>query len=171
MTPDGQTPPDHKPQQVVAALRHGTVVDHLNPGMALKALEILGLPQDGFALLGIQLESRKMGRTDILKLENVELSPSEIEKLALLGPAVTVSVILDYKRTSKVRVELPDTVERILRCPNPTCVTNHEEVDTRFRVESHKPLFVRCWYCERRILEREFQILPTPTRDGARHRS
>ncbi len=172
MIPDGRTPaPDDLPQQQVAALRHGTVIDHLNPGMALQALEILGLPPDGFALLGIQLESRKMGRKDILKIENIELEPAEVEKLALLGSAVTVSVIKDFQLKSKVHVALPDVVERILRCPNPTCITNHEDVDTRFRVESHKPLFVRCWYCERRILEEEFQILPTHRRGGSRHRA
>ncbi len=148
----------------VAALRNGTVVDHLNAGMALKALEVIGLPADSAALLGLQLVSAKKGRKDILKLEDVELSPSEMDMMALFGPNVTVSLIRDYVVHRKVHVTLPDVVESFLGCPNPNCITNHESIDTRFNVESRDPLFVRCWYCERRILESELQLLPTPRR-------
>lgn len=142
----------------VAALRNGTVVDHLTAGMALKALAVLGVPKDGAALLGIHLESRKMGRKDILKLENVELSAAEIARLAVFGPEATVSLIRDYAVVRKVRVELPDTITGILRCPNPSCVTNYERIDTRFEVESRSPIRVRCRYCERRILDTEFAV-------------
>jgi aspartate carbamoyltransferase regulatory subunit len=143
----------------VAALRHGTVVDHLNAGMALKALEILGFPKKGAALLGIGLESEKMGRKDILKLENVELTPSEIDKLAVFGPQATVSFIRDYKVTLKVNVKLPEVIAGILQCPNPNCISNHERIETRFKVETAKPLHVRCHYCERRLRESEFVLL------------
>ena len=146
-------------QQQVAALRHGTVVDHLHAGMALKALQVLGLPRKGAALLGIGLESGKMGRKDIMKLENVEISESEIEKLALFGPNASVSFIRDYKVVRKVRVELPDVIHGILRCPNPNCITNSERLlETRFHVEARQPLQVRCHYCERLISETEFAL-------------
>jgi aspartate carbamoyltransferase regulatory subunit len=143
----------------VAALRHGTVVDHLNSGMALKALEAIGVPTKGAALLGIGLESRKMGRKDILKLENVELSPAEIDKLAVFGPHATVSFIRDFKVVRKVNVKLPETIAGILKCPNPNCITNHERTETRFKVETERPHSVRCRYCERRISESEFLLL------------
>jgi len=143
----------------VAALRHGTVIDHMNAGMALKALGVLGLPKKGAALLGIGLESGKMGRKDILKLENVELTPTEIEKLAVFGPMATVSFIRDYVVVRKVNVKLPETIAGILRCPNPNCISNHERIETRFKVETQRPLDVRCHYCERRIREDEFILL------------
>jgi len=143
----------------VAALRHGTVVDHLNQGMALKALEVLGFPTKGAALLGIGLESRKMGRKDILKLENVEITPADIDKLAVFGPQATVSFIRDYKVVRKVQVKLPDEIRGILKCINPNCISNHERIETRFKVERAKPLDVRCDYCERRIREDEFVLL------------
>jgi aspartate carbamoyltransferase regulatory subunit len=146
-------------QKQVAALRHGTVIDHLNSGMALKALEVIGLPKRGAALLGIGLESGKMGRKDILKLENVELTPAEIEKLAVFGPRATVSFIRDYKVVAKVNVKLPEWIAGILKCPNPNCVSNHEKIETRFKVETAMPLHVRCDYCERRIREGEFELL------------
>lgn len=146
-------------QKQVAALRHGTVIDHLNAGMALKALEVIGLPKRGAALLGIGLESGKMGRKDILKLENVELTPAEIEKLAVFGPQATVSFIRDFKVVAKVNVKLPESIVGILKCPNPNCISNHERIETRFKVEAAKPLLVRCHYCERRIREGEFVLL------------
>lgn len=142
----------------VAALRHGTVIDHLNPGMALKAMEILGFPKKGAALLGIGLESRKMGRKDIVKLENVELSPADVDRLAVFGPQATVSFIRDYKVVRKVNVKLPESIVGILKCPNPNCISNHERIETRFRVETAQPLDVRCHYCERRIRGDEFVL-------------
>jgi aspartate carbamoyltransferase regulatory subunit len=142
----------------VAALRHGTVIDHLNAGKALKALEALGFPKKGAALLGIGLESGKMGRKDILKLENVELTPAEIDKLAVFGPQATVSYIRDYAVVRKVSVKLPEVIVGILKCPNPNCISNHERIETRFNVETANPLHVRCHYCERRIRENEFLL-------------
>jgi len=142
----------------VAALRHGTVIDHLNAGKALKALEALGFPKKGAALLGIGLESGKMGTKDILKLENVELTPAEIDKLAVFGPQATVSFIRDYAVVRKVSVKLPEVIVAILKCPNPNCISNHERIETRFNVETAKPLHVRCHYCERRIREAEFLL-------------
>lgn len=156
------------PQKQVAAVRNGSVVDHLNAGMALKALEVIGLPRAGAALLGIHLESNKMGRKDIIKLENVELARAEIDKLALFGANVTVSVIRDFKVVEKTRAELPEEVEGVLRCPNPNCITNSDGITSRFRIESREPLFARCWYCERRILEEELQLLPTRHRGDRR---
>lgn len=150
------TPSPHQKQ--VAALRNGTVVDHLTAGMALKALQALGMPRDRPALLGIHLESGKMGRKDILKLDGVELTDAQIARLAVFGPHATVSVIRDYEVVRKEHVALPDTVEGLIRCPNPNCVTNHEKVPTRFDVESREPVKARCRYCERRLLGSEFDV-------------
>jgi aspartate carbamoyltransferase regulatory subunit len=150
--------PGDPARKQVALLRHGTVIDHLNSGMALRALEVLGFPKKGAALLGIGLESGKMGRKDILKLENVELTEEEIGKLAVFGPRATVSYIRDYKVIRKVSVKLPETISGILRCPNPNCISNHERVETRFHVETAQPIDVRCHYCERRIREGEFVL-------------
>ncbi len=146
-------------QKQVAALRHGTVIDHLSPGMALKALEMIGVPQEGAALIGVNLKSGKAGRKDILKLENVELSQEHIENLAVLGPNASVCYIREYEVVKKVRVKLPETLEGVLRCPNPNCITNHDRIATRFDVERTSPTQVRCAYCERLISEEELVLL------------
>jgi len=143
----------------VAKLRHGTVIDHLSPGMALKALEMIGLPHEHSALIGVNLASAKAGRKDILKLENVALSDEQIENLAVFGPNATVCYIREYEIVNKVRVKLPDVLEGILRCPNPNCITNHDRITTRFDVESTTPTEVRCTFCERLISEDEIVLL------------
>ena len=152
--------PNHpRRQQQVAALRHGTVIDHLTAGMALKALELIGVPTESAALIGVNLSSAKMGRKDILKLENVEIDAEQIEKLAILGPHASVCYIRDYDVVRKVQVELPERIEGVLRCPNPNCITNHDRLLTRFEVECPSPTRVRCHYCERVLLEDEFVLL------------
>jgi len=146
-------------QKQVAKLRHGTVIDHLSPGMALKALELIGVPQESSALIGVNLASKKAGRKDILKLENVELSEEQIENLAVLGPNATVCYIRDYEIVRKVSVQLPETLEGVLRCPNPNCITNHDRITTHFDVERTSPTEVRCVFCERLISEDEIVLL------------
>jgi len=146
-------------QQLVARLRHGTVVDHLSPGMALKALELIGVPQVSAALIGVNLYSEKMGRKDILKLENLELTEDQVQRLAVLGPHASVCVIRDYEIVRKIQVKLPDRIAGVLRCPNPSCITNHDRLETRFDVERESPTVVRCHYCERLIRESEFTLL------------
>ena len=154
---DASTGPGRNKQ--VAKLRHGTVIDHLSPGMALKALEMIGVPSEGAALIGVNLVSAKMGRKDILKLENVELTQQQIENLAVLGPGASVCYIREYEITRKVYVELPNRIEGVLRCPNPNCITNHDRITTRFDVERASPTEVRCVYCERVISEEEITLL------------
>ncbi len=144
-------------EQKVSSLGEGTVIDHLSPGMALKALEFLGIPAHHAALLGINLRSTKLGRKDILKLESVVLTPEQVQSLAIFGTEVTVATIKDFEVVDKVRVGLPDQFSGILRCPNPNCISNHDRLETRFNVEAHDPdTTLRCHYCERRIAKDEF---------------
>ena len=139
-------------------LENGTVIDHLNPGLAILAIQILDLPVETTTLIGSNLRSGKMGRKDILKIAGIELSNDAIKKLALFGPHATVSLIRDFELHRKFEVTLPEVVEGILRCPNPNCITCHERVSSRFQVLRDRPLRVRCDYCERRFDAHEIQI-------------
>lgn len=142
----------------VTKLRSGTVIDHLRPGTAMKAIEVLGVT-DGCAMsIGMFFESKKMGRKDILKLENRVLTPEEMQKIAILSPEASVCIIQDYAVVNKLDVRLPEEVEAVIRCNNPKCITNHENVPTRFSVEGGDPLKVRCRYCERSMAGGEIEL-------------
>jgi len=49
----------------------------------------------------------------------------------------------------KMTVELPDEIIAIARCVNPMCITNKENVPTKFQVVDKKKVSLRCHYCEK----------------------
>ena len=85
-------------------------------------------------LFGTNLESKKYGKKGIVKVSNKFFKKNEINKIALVAPSATLIVIKDCKVISKEVVKLPDTVENIVKCFNPNCITNHEKVNTKFTV-------------------------------------
>ena len=141
------------PELKVEVIPEGTVIDHIPAGKWLKVIEILGLtrPNCGTLLIASNVPSKKIGRKDIVKVEGRYLSEEEVNKIALIAPLATVNIVRDYKIVEKFNVEIPDEVVGILRCPNPNCVSNHEHVTPKFRVESREPLKLRCHYCERTV--------------------
>jgi aspartate carbamoyltransferase regulatory subunit len=144
----------------VRKLRQGTVIDHLTSGTAFKAFRVLGLSQEeGVVLIGINLQSKVAGRKDIIKIENRELTRDELNRIALLSPQAVISIIEDYRVIKKFHVEVSEPIEGIIRCRNPKCVTNVENVRSRFRISECNPPVLRCFYCERRIKQGEFDFI------------
>ena len=110
----------------VTALKEGTVIDHLPAGSALKALEVLGDMGGRVVTVGMYLESKKREQKDIIKIEKRELTEREVAKIALLGPHTTISIIRNYRVVDKLPVKIPDEIHGVVRCPNPSCITNHD---------------------------------------------
>ncbi len=150
-------PPNIKMQ--VSSVRSGTVIDHLGPHTALKALKMLGLAADATVLIGVNLDSRKLGKKDLIKIEGRELTPDEMNKVALLSPQATFSIIRDFAVVSKFQPELPPVIEGLIRCMNPACVTQDPRVTSRFVVARREPLKLRCYFCERSLREDEVEFL------------
>jgi aspartate carbamoyltransferase regulatory subunit len=149
----------------VSKIRDGTVIDHIPAGKALTVLRILSITgKEGLrtAVL-MNVESRKLGRKDIIKIENRELSSKEVNAIALVAPTATINIIRNYVVHKKLRVEVPENIVGILRCPNPTCITNRprEPVTPRFKVTSKSPLVLQCVYCGTIIREDEIEKLLT----------
>ncbi len=131
----------------VSKIRNGTVLDHVTAGQALNVLSVLGI--DGTSGLGVSIgmnvDSDTLGRKDIVKIEDRELSSSELDVLSLLAPEATVNIIREFAVVEKTRVTRPDRVEGVLDCPNPDCITNAgEPVTASFVVIDDG---VRCEYC------------------------
>jgi aspartate carbamoyltransferase regulatory subunit len=130
-------------------LTDGTVIDHLPVGSAARALELLALPREGPVTVGMNVPSRRMGRKDIIRVEAMVLAQHELDRLALLGEQVTVSIVEGGTVTQKVRLEVPERIVGILACRNATCITNREPMDTVFLRQGAFPYRFRCAYCER----------------------
>ena len=131
----------------VSKIRNGTVIDHVTAGQALNVLAILGIDGDSgdSVSIGMNVPSGRLGRKDILKVEERELSQSEVDVLSLIAPEATINIVRDYEVVEKNRVERPDHVEGVLSCPNHNCITNENEpVDSAFDV---LPEGLRCTYC------------------------
>jgi len=128
------------------------VIDHIPSPLALKVLQILRLPDDGIMSIGLNFPSKKLGRKDLIKIENTYLHEEETNKLALIAPTATINIIKNHKLIEKRKIKLPDVVIDIIRCPNPLCITNHESIQSQFSISGESPLSARCHYCEREVV-------------------
>jgi len=136
----------------VTPIRNGTVIDHIQMGMALKVLRIIGVKEDISSTVSVLMHvpSKKAGWKDIVKIEDRELDPKELDKIALVSPDATINIIRDYNVAEKFIVEVPNVIKGIMKCSNPSCITNkNEPVEPEFVVESKKPIALRCVYCDR----------------------
>jgi len=140
-----------KKELKIPRIKDGTVIDHITAGNAVKVLRILGIPEKTTSVVSVAINVKsKLGRKDIVKVENRELDPHEVDKIALISPKATINIIRDYDVAEKHKVELPDEITGIVICSNPTCVSNaNEPVNTRFRVVCKDPPRIKCYYCER----------------------
>ncbi len=136
---------------IVRKIREGTVIDHIPAGRALAVLRILGITgREGYRVaLVMNVESKKLGKKDIVKVENRMLSPKETNLIALIAPTATINIVRDYRVVEKRQVVLPDEITGLLKCKNPTCITRKhgEPIKTRFRVISRHPIRLKCVYC------------------------
>lgn len=130
-------------------LTQGTVIDHLPVGTAARALELLGLPREGPVTVGINVPSPTHGAKDIVRVEGLFLDKSELDRLSLLGPNITVSIVRDGQVGDKIVLDVPEQLIAVLTCANPTCITNDEDVQSVFRREPGSPIRFKCAYCER----------------------
>lgn len=136
----------------VSKIKNGTVLDHIPAGRALTVLKILGLSESNLRIAVLMnVESKKLGKKDIVKIDGKTLSPEELSKVALVAPTVTVNVVREYEVEEKFKVQLPDVIEGLLRCANPTCITNaeREPIKPRFLLVSREPVVLQCAYCGR----------------------
>ena len=134
----------------VSAIENGTVIDHIPPKSVFQVIKILHLEEyDEMVLFGTNLESKKYGKKGIIKISKKFFKKHEINKIGLVAPDATLIVIKDYKVISKENVKLPDTIEDIVKCFNPNCISNHEKVNTKFYMIDKKDIKLRCHYCEK----------------------
>lgn len=137
-------------QLVVSAIENGTVIDHIPTKSVFQVIHILNLDQiDNQLLFGTNLDSSKFGKKGIIKVNNKYFEPLEINKIALVAPSATLIVIKDFRVSEKKKVEIPDTIEKVVKCVNPNCITNVEKVPTKFKVINKAESKLKCNYCEK----------------------
>lgn len=131
----------------VSKIENGTVIDHIPGSQALNVLTILQI--DGSAgeevSIGMNVPSDRLGKKDIVKIEGLELSQTEVDVLSLIAPEATINIIRAFEVIEKHQVTRPETVQGVLSCPNANCITAEKEpVESSFEVLEEG---VRCAYC------------------------
>ncbi|MGO4998107.1 aspartate carbamoyltransferase regulatory subunit [Oceanisphaera sp. W20_SRM_FM3] len=141
----------HKSQLQVEAIHNGTVIDHIPAGQGIKILQLFGLLKTKAKItVGLNLPSVALGSKDIIKVENVRLSPAQANQLALFAPDATVNLIEDFGVVEKLQLQLPERIEGIFSCPNTNCISHNEPVSSKFKVRAIKgQVRFRCSYCEK----------------------
>jgi len=137
----------------IAKITTGIVIDHIPAGTAFLIYKVLGLnalarESGDIIAVGINFESRSLGKKDIIKVENLRLNRDMLNVVSLIAPHATISRIENGSVMEKHKVEIPNTVGDIVICPDRFCITNHEQLSGKFRVVDHSPLTLRCHYCE-----------------------
>ncbi len=142
---------EEKRELIIRKIKDGIVIDHIPAGQALTVLKVLGITgREGYRVaLVMNVESKKLGVKDIVKIEGKELSKEELNVIALVAPTATINIIRNYEVVQKFKVQVPEVIEGILKCRNSRCITNktREPVKSRFVLISREPLILKCDYC------------------------
>ncbi len=151
---------ENKKELKVSAIKNGTVIDHIPTESLFHVISILGLNKTTDQVtFGSNLESKQHGRKAIIKVANIFFKDAEINKIALVAPNAKLNIIKEYQVVEKKLVVVPERVIGIAKCMNPKCITNNEEMLTRFDVVNTKPLGLKCSYCEKITDQENLEII------------
>lgn len=141
----------------VKKIKNGTVIDHINQGYSLDVLSILNITgkEKHVVSVAMNVPSKDIGRKDIVKIEDWELKPRDVDKIALIAPHATINIIRDYNVVDKKKVNLPKILKGTIKCNNPSCISNSREpIESMFHVKDNISLSIRCHFCGR-IMEKD----------------
>ncbi|WP_315067057.1 aspartate carbamoyltransferase regulatory subunit [uncultured Clostridium sp.] len=132
----------------ITSIKNGIVLDHIQAGVGVKIFNYLGLDTNDYSVaLIINADSKKLGKKDIIKIENCDELNYTV--LALLSPTVTICEVREEKIVNKVKPTLPSKVHNIIKCKNPSCITSTEEyVPHSFVLVDEENGRYRCEYCD-----------------------
>ncbi len=147
-------------EQNVTAIQEGMVIDHIPSEYTFKVAELLNLEMvASTVIIASNLQSKKMSSKGLIKVAGMNLENELLKKIALIAPQASISVIKNYQIVEKTKLPRPNEISNLLRCINPNCIANKENMKTHFTVEKEQPLILRCRYCERSITRHEMELL------------
>ncbi len=136
-----------KNEMLVAAIKNGTVIDHIPSNKTYQVAQLLGLHQlETPVTIGYNFLSKKLGKKGIIKVEDKFFTDEEISRLSVVAPNIVLNIIHDFEVVEKKTVTTPEVIRGIVRCNNPKCITNNEPMNTLFHVANG---MLTCHYCEK----------------------
>lgn len=134
----------------VNGINKGIVIDHIKAGLGYKIYRELKLDEAEYTTALIKnVNSNKMGKKDLIKIDNV--IDLDLDILGLIDPELTICIIENEKVVEKIPLSLPETVRGILKCKNPRCITSTEkDIETTFTLVDAAKKSYKCEYCNTR---------------------
>jgi aspartate carbamoyltransferase regulatory subunit len=132
----------------VKQIKNGIVIDHIKSGNGLKIFNKLQLYKaESPVVLLINVESKILGKKDIIKIENT--FNVDLNLLGLIDENISINFIKNGKVIDKKKVVIPEKVEGLLTCKNPRCITNSDDyMKPTFELVSREKLEYRCSFCD-----------------------
>ena len=141
---------ENKQALQVAAIKNGTVIDHIPADKLFTVVNLLKLQKTSQSItIGNNFASQRLGKKGFIKVADRFFSDEEISRLSVVAPNVILNIINDYEIVEKKQVVMPDELRGIVKCPNPTCITNNEPMTTIFHVTDKENGILKCHYCEK----------------------
>lgn len=140
----------NKTERQVAAIKNGTVIDHIPAEKTYQVVNLLQLETlDTQVTIGYNYPSNKIGRKGIIKVSDKFFTDEEISRLSVVAQNVVLNIIHDYEVVEKKTVKTPDELRGIVKCNNPKCITNNEPMHTVFHVVNKEKGILKCHYCDK----------------------
>ena len=135
---------------IIGQIKDGIVLDHITAGRGMEIYKILELNKLNCTVAMIErAESPKMGRKDIIKIDQV--MDIDFDVLGYMDPGITVNIIRDGKVAERRHLSLPERVVGVLKCKNPRCITSVEqELVHEFKLTDPDKQVYRCIYCDQK---------------------
>ena len=133
---------------IIGKIEDGIVLDHIKAGEGMTLYKILGLDSlDCQVALIKNAESKKMGRKDILKID--QLIDVNLDAIGYVDPGITVNIIKNGKLVKRTHIDPTEEIVDIIKCKNPRCITTTEqELQHVFKLTDRENGVYRCIYCE-----------------------
>jgi aspartate carbamoyltransferase regulatory subunit len=132
----------------INSIKRGIVIDHIKAGVGLKIFNYLGLDKADYTVaLIMNAPSTKLGKKDIIKIENeIDI---DFTVLGFIDPNITINIISGEEIETKVKLNLPDKIDKVIKCNNPRCISSIEqEIMHSFYLADRKKGEYRCMYCD-----------------------
>ncbi len=130
----------------IDSIENGYVIDHIPAGKGMAIYNYLSLDKlDCQVAIITNAKSKKNNVKDIIKIN--KLVDLDMDIISFVAPNATVNVIKNSQRIDKKKLDMPKQIKNIVRCPNPRCICNNEDIDHIFKLTDNKGTY-RCLYCE-----------------------
>jgi len=153
---------EKRKELIVSAIENGTVIDHIPADKVFQVVKILGLDKvTNPVYFGTNVESKKYGTKGFVKIADKYFEPEDVNKIALVAPTASIIEIKGFEVINKQTVQIPERIEKIVKCFNPNCVTNKEhDIPTKFQVKYvDGQLRLVCHYCEKYTSEENIEFI------------